>query len=134
VPLGGVNRVLHKERVLLLGDAASLAEPMTGEGIFYAIKSAKLAARIIYQVLEDNTFDLSPHTQQINDQITRGFKYAHRLARFLCRFPRSCWYFSARSLIVRWGIADVPNGNTTFEQLFYQFLKTSPEILLSARR
>jgi len=30
--------------------------------------------------------------------------------------------------------ADVPNGNTTFEQLFYQFLKTSPEILLSARR
>lgn len=66
VKAGGVNRVLHRERVLLLGDAASLAEPLTGEGIYYAIKSAKLAARIIYQGLQDNSLGLSRYTQQIN--------------------------------------------------------------------
>jgi flavin-dependent dehydrogenase len=66
VKAGGVNRVLHRERVLRLGDAASLAEPLTGEVIYYAIKSAELAARIIYHSLQDNSLGLSRYTQQIN--------------------------------------------------------------------
>ncbi len=134
VPLGGIDRVLHREKVLLLGDAAGLAEPMTGEGIYYAIRSAKLAARIIYQVLEDNSLDLSPYTQSINAIITRDFKFAHLMARFLYRLPRLGFHYFARSPIVRWGIADVLCDNSTFEKLFYQLLKNSPRIMLAGLR
>jgi geranylgeranyl reductase family protein len=134
VPLGGVTRDLHRERVLLLGDAASLAEPMTGEGIYYAMKSANLAAEVIYRGLNDNSLDLFPYTQQINAQITRDFKYARRLASLLYRLPRLCFYFFARSPALRWGTTDVIHGDSTFEQLFYQLLKDSPRILLSGLR
>jgi len=134
VPLGGVNRVLHRERVLLLGDAASLAEPLTGEGIYYAIKSAKLAARIIYQGLLDNSLGLSRYTQQINAQITRDFKYARLLASLLYHLPQLSFHFFVRSPLVRWGIADVLYGNSTFAQLFYRLLRNSPKILISTLR
>ena len=44
IPLGGRKHTLDKGRVLLMGDAANLADPWIGEGISYAIMSAHLAA------------------------------------------------------------------------------------------
>ncbi len=134
VPLGGIDRVLHRERVLLLGDAAGLAEPMTGEGIYYAIRSAKLAATTIYEALKDNSLDLSPYTRQINAQITRDFKYAHFLAKLLYNVPRLGFHYFVRSPMVRWAIADALCGDSTFEKLFYQLLKNSPKIMLAGLR
>lgn len=40
-----------KGRVALVGDSAGLLDPFTGEGIFYAIKSAQLAANTISRAL-----------------------------------------------------------------------------------
>jgi len=45
IPLGA--RAVARGRVLLAGDAASLADPVTGEGISAAIESGTLAARAI---------------------------------------------------------------------------------------
>jgi flavin-dependent dehydrogenase len=39
------------DRVLLIGDAARVNEPVTGEGIYFAIKSGALAARVIDESL-----------------------------------------------------------------------------------
>ena len=40
---------LGKKRTLLVGDAASLANPFTGEGIFSSLISGKLAAEAIIE-------------------------------------------------------------------------------------
>lgn len=134
VPLGGVDRVLHRGPVLLAGDAASLAEPMTGEGIYYAVKSAKLAAGAIYDMLEGDAPDLSPYTARVNEQITSELKYANRLAALLYRLPRLSYHFFVRNPLVRWGIADVLCGDLTFEQFFYGLLRSSPMILWTGLR
>jgi geranylgeranyl reductase family protein len=42
--------------ILLAGDAAGLADPLLGEGIFYAQRSAELAARAITRSLEKDGF------------------------------------------------------------------------------
>jgi geranylgeranyl reductase family protein len=44
------------ERVLLVGDAASVNEPVTGEGIYFALKSGALAARTIDQAFRRGDF------------------------------------------------------------------------------
>jgi flavin-dependent dehydrogenase len=36
-----------EDRGLVVGDAAGLVDPVTGEGIFYALRSAQIAARIL---------------------------------------------------------------------------------------
>ncbi len=50
-PLGYIRRQAVGEGVLLVGDAAATINPMTGEGIFMALRSAELAAEVIDHVL-----------------------------------------------------------------------------------
>lgn len=45
LPLSTGGMHLGDDRVLLAGDAASLVNPITGEGIFYALLSGRLAAQ-----------------------------------------------------------------------------------------
>ncbi len=45
IPLGDV--ACGRDRVLLVGDAGGFCEPLTGEGIYYAVMSAKAAATAI---------------------------------------------------------------------------------------
>lgn len=47
IGIGGWSYSLCKDRVLLAGDAAGLAEPLLGEGIYYAIRSGQVAAGAI---------------------------------------------------------------------------------------
>ncbi len=134
VPLGGVDRVLHKGRVLLAGDAAGLAEPLTGEGIYYAVRSAKIAADVIYRALRHGTGDLSSYSAQINAEITRDLRYARRLAGLLYRLPRLSYRFFVTSPMGQSGMADVIYGRSSFEQLCGDLLKNAPRLLLSALR
>jgi geranylgeranyl reductase family protein len=41
----------HGERVLLIGDAASLVDPINGEGIHTALESARIAAKVVDEAL-----------------------------------------------------------------------------------
>jgi geranylgeranyl reductase family protein len=134
VPLGGVARVFHGTRILLTGDAAGLAEPMTGEGIYYAVRSANIAADTICQTLQNNQADLSSYTARINAEITRDLKYAKRLATLLYRFPRLCFHFFVRSPRVQRGMANVLCGRSSFENLSHELSAASPQILISGMR
>jgi len=49
---------LIADRVLLCGDAGGLVNPMTGEGIYYAMWSGEIAAKIAIKALENNTTDV----------------------------------------------------------------------------
>jgi geranylgeranyl reductase family protein len=46
----------YGDRVLLVGDAARVNEPVTGEGIYFALKSGQLAARAIDQAFRQSNF------------------------------------------------------------------------------
>lgn len=44
LPAGGLYRRICNDKVILAGDAGGFVDPMTGEGIYYAIRSGKIAA------------------------------------------------------------------------------------------
>jgi flavin-dependent dehydrogenase len=48
---------LSGDRFLLLGDAANLIDPFTGEGIGNAIRSGRVAAEHLLKAFERNRFD-----------------------------------------------------------------------------
>jgi menaquinone-9 beta-reductase len=50
------SRRAHGEGFLLVGDAARVNEPVTGEGIYFALKSGALAARTIDQAFRKSDF------------------------------------------------------------------------------
>jgi menaquinone-9 beta-reductase len=56
LPLGSVKRPVSGNRFVLAGDAASLIDPFTGEGIGNAMVSALVASRTIKQAVSSNDY------------------------------------------------------------------------------
>jgi len=54
LPFGSFQGNRSQGNVLLVGDAASFVDPLSGEGIYYAIKSGQFAAEAIIESLEEN--------------------------------------------------------------------------------
>lgn len=57
LPLASKKRAISGDRFLLVGDAASLIDPFTGEGVASAIRSGRLAAQHIKKATEKKCFD-----------------------------------------------------------------------------
>jgi geranylgeranyl reductase family protein len=56
LPLAPVRRT-HGDRVLAVGDAAGLAKPTTGGGIYYSMLSGQLAGEVLAEGLKKDTLD-----------------------------------------------------------------------------
>ena len=55
LPLGSFPLQRHEKNVMLIGDAGSLIDPITGEGIFYSLAGGRFAALAIKEsLLHDN--------------------------------------------------------------------------------
>lgn len=54
LPLGSFEGQRGRDNVLLAGDAGSMIDPLTGEGIYYALKSGRYAAEAMVQALDEN--------------------------------------------------------------------------------
>ncbi|RJQ18752.1 MAG: NAD(P)/FAD-dependent oxidoreductase [Nitrospiraceae bacterium] len=70
--------------ILLTGDAAGFADPLVGEGIYYAQRSAELAAHAIDEALEENKSDAAQraadrYLQLLQEDIYREFLYAMKI-------------------------------------------------------
>jgi geranylgeranyl reductase family protein len=59
VPTGGPVKKSFVDRCLLVGDAAGMVSPLTGGGIVYAMKAARLASRVLVSTLEENNLGKS---------------------------------------------------------------------------
>lgn len=59
LPFGSKKRTLAFDGAVLVGDAAGLIDPMSGEGIENAFRSSKCASAIIKEALTENNFSHS---------------------------------------------------------------------------
>jgi geranylgeranyl reductase family protein len=81
-----------KGRVLLVGDTGHLVDPFLGEGIFYAIRTAKAAAEAIIDTMTGRTkVDLAPYQAWLEKEIYPEFKAAGKLSDLVYNHPR-LWY------------------------------------------
>jgi geranylgeranyl reductase family protein len=68
-------------RVLLVGDAAGLINPLFGDGLFHAIRSGRLAAEALL------AGDPLSHTARVHELLAGDFEAARRLARLFYGLP-----------------------------------------------
>lgn len=88
IPLAPRRSPLARRRVLLVGDAAGLVDPVTAEGISHAILSGRLAAAAIIESKLDPARTCSLYQSHLEDQILGELRAARLLARILYRHPR----------------------------------------------
>jgi geranylgeranyl reductase family protein len=59
LPFGAYRKIPGRGRVLLAGDAAGLVDPITGEGIAWAMKSGQFAGQAVVEALSKGDPDLA---------------------------------------------------------------------------
>lgn len=78
IPLGGAAKVpTVRRRVLLAGDSAGFAEPLLGEGIYFAILSGQIAAEVVEKACNLGRYDkehLTDYEKQCRTAFGAGFR------------------------------------------------------------
>lgn len=69
LPIRRPGAPLARGRTLLVGDAAGLIDPLSGEGIYAAIYSGRLAARHLLRFLNGDAADLMPYARAIETEL-----------------------------------------------------------------
>ncbi len=87
IPTCTNGSIVWQNIALLLGDAAGLCDPLTGEGIYYAIRSAQLAAQVIEDRLTDDKAKLESYQEAVDREIMSELRIARVLSRLFVRFP-----------------------------------------------
>jgi geranylgeranyl reductase family protein len=95
IPLYSRNEKIATQRCFLVGDAAGLVDPFSGEGIRYAIKSGRLIAGAL----------LSGQAEQYQKLVYRQIGFNHMLARYVAQF---FYHFQGLCLVL-----GAPNPFTT---------------------
>ncbi|MCX8023925.1 MAG: geranylgeranyl reductase family protein [Thermanaerothrix sp.] len=83
IPLGGQRQILHTRRMVLVGDAANLADAFLGEGISYALWSAHLASQVIWAGLTNHQVGLATYTKRVQKTLGRELRFAARLGQWV---------------------------------------------------
>lgn len=87
IPTCTKGRLIWQDKALLLGDAAGLTDPLTGEGIYNAIQSAQLAAPVIENSLLRGKVGLQDYQQIVEKKIMSELRIARKLSKLFVRFP-----------------------------------------------
>ncbi|HNQ59689.1 MAG TPA: NAD(P)/FAD-dependent oxidoreductase [Bacteroidales bacterium] len=92
LPLGYPKGSYSEGRILKVGDAARLVDPLAGEGIGNALLSGHLAGLHILKCFEENNFSdefLSTYNHIIANIFEKEFKSRHRIVKYLSKHPKT---------------------------------------------
>ncbi|XXF75080.1 NAD(P)/FAD-dependent oxidoreductase [Myxococcaceae bacterium GXIMD 01537] len=115
IPFGSFARATDFDRALLLGDAAGFVNPLTGEGIEFALESGAFAAEAVAEATEAGDFSragLAGYERRWRPRFATAFQLNRRLMRFFER-PRTLdrlFRAAARSGRVRGELAELMLG------------------------
>ncbi len=88
LPLGSIKRKLSGERYLLVGDAGSLIDPFTGEGIGNAMISGRFAAEVASAAIVKKDFSAESFTEYdrlVYEKLWDELKLSHTMQRLINR-------------------------------------------------
>ena len=101
---------VHSGRVLLVGDAAGLVDPYTGEGIRHALFSGMAAAETI---LAGN---IQNYTRRIQDEIAKDLLWAKRLAGFFYARQHLSFHYLLRNRCIFQAMLKTVTNQKTYKK------------------
>jgi flavin-dependent dehydrogenase len=115
IPLAPRPGGLARGRVLLVGDAAGLADPLTAEGIGPALESGRAVAAAIAEADLEPGRAASLYEQRLESELLAELRAADRLATLLYRRPRlRALAFSLRGRALAELFTDVVTGERSY--------------------
>jgi flavin-dependent dehydrogenase len=120
IPFFSGQRRLQDGRVLLTGDAAGLSDPLTGEGILHAVRSALIAACCVEEFLLGRS-PLEVYTERVSREILLDLGYAAKFAEAFYRWPWASYLTGTASKTVSSALMKVLLGRGTYKEAYRGF-------------
>ncbi len=114
IPVCTGQTVVARGRVVLLGDAAGLTDPLTGEGIYNAILSAQLAAPAIEKSLHIGEAGLNDYRQSVEEKIMPEMRTAYMFSKVFSLLPFRLFKLLKRDERVWRGCCYLLRGETDY--------------------
>jgi flavin-dependent dehydrogenase len=99
LPVARPDATLARGRALVCGDAAGLVDPLSGDGIYEALVSARHAADAVSNVLDGREDGLEPYEGRIKARLARNLAYSWAARRALERCPGLMFRFARLELV-----------------------------------
>ena len=112
----GFNSI-NGDKVLAVGDAASLCDPFLAEGIRPSLISSFYAAEYIDQCLSGKVDDLNLYTKKINNIWGKSMAWGKRIAQVFYRFPRTGYQLGVKRKTAPKRIAQILSGEMSYEDI-----------------
>lgn len=127
IPHGPDNKdIFADQRVMLVGDAAGFADPVTGEGIFFALRGAQIASEVILDSLMFSYGHIKKYNDLLKKEFMRETILAKRLAYILYQFPRfSYTILRLRGRILGQYYLDIVSGTRSYSELYFKMFSPS---------
>ncbi len=125
VPIYRRHETISTERTLLVGDAAGLVDPFTGEGIRMAVKSAQLAAEAIV------AGDLAQYQRSVHREIGRSHLFGRVMASAFFYFPRTSFALIARNPVATQAMVDLISDRADYPQVIIRLILSLPAYIVT---
>ncbi|MBO6970797.1 MAG: NAD(P)/FAD-dependent oxidoreductase [Prochlorococcus marinus CUG1431] len=114
---------INGNKVLAVGDAASLCDPFLAEGIRPSLISSFYAAECIDQCLSGKVDDLNLYTKTINNNWGKSMAWGRRIAQVFYRFPKTGYQLGVKRKTAPKRIAQILSGEMSYEDIAKRVIK-----------
>ena len=114
LPLRSAESEMVVGNVVLVGDAAGLVDPMTGEGITNAFHSGRLAAEHIHAYVNGETRDLAGYAAAVQREVIPGLRLSRKLHDVFHLTPGVYLFVERHSSILWRGVCSLLVGRLTY--------------------
>jgi geranylgeranyl reductase family protein len=99
LPLRRPGTQIAAERCLLVGDAAGLIDPVSGDGMYECFVSSRLAAAAIFDLLAGRASGLAAYEAAVEAELSPLHRASWKLKRALDRWPWATWQVARTRLL-----------------------------------
>jgi geranylgeranyl reductase family protein len=104
LPMRRPATVLARGRALVIGDAAGALDPVSGDGIYEALVTARLAAEHTVELLQDSATSLEPYASAVHRELDQLASAGWGAKIALDRYPHAV--FALMRLPVTWRVIE----------------------------
>ena len=127
------NQFLHSDHALLVGEAAGIVDPLTGEGIRPSIFTGYKAAEAINQSVAGNTDSLAEYSRIVNSEWGADMVLAQRLAGLFYQFPKIAYKVGVKRPTAAQIMGKILCGELRYSDVTEQAIKRLKSSLIPGR-
>ena len=114
---------LNEDKVLVVGDAASLCDPFLAEGIRPSLISSFYASESIDKFISGKANNLDEYSRNINNYWGKSMAWGKRIAQVFYRFPRTGYQLGVKRKTAPKRIAQILSGEMSYEDIAKRTIK-----------